>query len=303
MINLASTEQLSAVPLTPRFLKVRKLINSVLPASAFSIEELTHAYNQTRIDYIVPMPMTAARLQEYIDAYDVDLSASVVVVDQATSNILGLGMLGLRDCHSWVTRLGVLPAARGRQIGRVIMDELIRRARQGGATHVWLEVIQGNEPAHNLFKKLKFRKTRELIVSRRAPAPVEPLEQVLIKNLTKPQMMELLNSQLTRPNWLNGTETFQKSTQLHGRLYSFTDDSQGWVIYEESALQLKRVTAGVLNGDEGHVTAAVLRQLHSSYPHIDAVYENIAEQDPRWQGYQEAGYFESFRRVEMVKKL
>ena len=50
-------------------------------ASNFSLQQLTDAYNQTRVDYIVPMPMNVARLQEYIDTYDIDLEASWVAMD------------------------------------------------------------------------------------------------------------------------------------------------------------------------------------------------------------------------------
>src|SRR5512143_4199625 len=53
----------------------------LVPASSFSIEQLVAAYNQTRVDYLVPMPMNAARLAEYIHMYDVDLDHSRVAVD------------------------------------------------------------------------------------------------------------------------------------------------------------------------------------------------------------------------------
>jgi len=62
------------------------------PASRFTIEQLTAAYNQTRVDYLVPMPMNAARLAEYIQHYDVDLERSAVAL--ADEQMLGLGMLG-----------------------------------------------------------------------------------------------------------------------------------------------------------------------------------------------------------------
>ena len=64
----------------------------LIPADQFTIEQLTEAYNQTRVDYIVPMPMNAARLQEYIDVYDVELAASWVAVNEQDEP-LGLGML------------------------------------------------------------------------------------------------------------------------------------------------------------------------------------------------------------------
>ncbi|HFE66247.1 MAG TPA: hypothetical protein ENJ93_03205 [Chloroflexi bacterium] len=60
----------------------------LVPASKFTYEELTHAYNQTRVDYLVPMPMNVARLKEYARVYDVDLDSSVVVVYWENDNLV-----------------------------------------------------------------------------------------------------------------------------------------------------------------------------------------------------------------------
>jgi hypothetical protein len=38
----------------------------LIPANAFTLQELADAYNETRIDYIIPMPMTVERLRDYI---------------------------------------------------------------------------------------------------------------------------------------------------------------------------------------------------------------------------------------------
>ena len=89
----------------------------LLPASDFTVEELTDAYNRTRTDYLIPMPMNPNRMQEYIDLYDVDLSRSKVALEGDT--IVGLGMLGVRSGMSWITRLdaAVDPLAVRRRLG------------------------------------------------------------------------------------------------------------------------------------------------------------------------------------------
>ena len=79
----------------------------LVPASQFTIEQLTAIYNQTRVDYMVPMPMNVARLAEYIATYDVDLDHSLVAMQG--SELLGVAMLGMREGRAWITRLGVLP--------------------------------------------------------------------------------------------------------------------------------------------------------------------------------------------------
>jgi ribosomal protein S18 acetylase RimI-like enzyme len=139
----------------------------ITPASSFTFEQLTDAYNETRVDYLVPMPMNVARLMEYCRVYDVALDSSVVAVEEDV--VQGLGMLGVRQDRAWITRLGVLPVGRRKGTGSALMAGLMAGAEEQAAKTVWLEVIKGNLPAHNLFHKFGFRETRELIVARRAP--------------------------------------------------------------------------------------------------------------------------------------
>ena len=143
----------------------------IVPADRYTFEQLTEAYNQTRVDYLVPMPMNVARLREYAHVYDVNMAGSCVAVEGMT--MLGLGMLGVRDGRAWITRLGVLPSGRRKGVGNALMAKLLEQAQQRGIDTVWLEVIKGNVPAHNLFRKFGFEETRELIVATR-PTRMRP---------------------------------------------------------------------------------------------------------------------------------
>ncbi|MBT3713812.1 MAG: hypothetical protein HOG15_10720, partial [Anaerolineae bacterium] len=73
----------------------------ITPAGQFTIEELTDFYNQTRVDYLVPMPMSVAVMAEYIHDFDVDLELSPIIHDEETEKFMGLGMLGVRGDHTW----------------------------------------------------------------------------------------------------------------------------------------------------------------------------------------------------------
>ena len=126
----------------------------LVKASSYSIEELTESYNQTRVDYMVPMPMNAARLAEYIHIYDIDLEQSLVALDG--EQMLGLGMLAVRKGRSWITRLGLVANTRGKGIGRKVMEGLLANSEALSIPLTMLEVIKGNEPAHNLFRSLGF---------------------------------------------------------------------------------------------------------------------------------------------------
>ncbi len=275
----------------------------VITADHYTFEQLTEAYNQTRVDYLVPMPMNVARLKEYSHAYDINLACSFVAIDE--TNMLGLGMLGVRDGRTWITRLGVLPSGRRRGVGYAIMEALVEKSEECCVDDIWLEVIAGNTPAHELFLKFGFVETRDLIVARRPPNPdtaVFPQGIKQVTTLDHEEAIILLSHRKKRPNWLNETESLQNTRNLSALLVEMEDGGRGWITYHASIFQLTRILVEVTSGDVVDVTAACLNVLHSRHKRQDAKTENIFD-DEQWLGYQKAGYIESFRRIEMIKKL
>ncbi len=277
----------------------------LVPANLFSYEELVDAYNQTRIDYVVPMPMNVTRMREYSKVYDVNLARSCVVMD---GNIIqGLGMLGVRKNRSWITRLGVLPVGRRKGVGRFIMNELIRQSHIIlDVDTVWLEVIKGNKPAHILFKNLGFCETRELIVARRPPNPKAELpSQFQYKSVTPldhEDALILLSHRKERPNWLNEIETFHHVKNLSALVIELENGGKGWVTYHAGLIQLTRVIVEVTVGDVAEVTSAILHMLHYRHKRQDTITENLSDEE-QYEGFRDAGYFEAFRRIEMKNTL
>ncbi len=276
-------------------------------ANNFSFEQLTEAYNQTRIDYIVPMPMNASRLREYIELYDVDLSASWVAVRHQA--IFGLGMLGIRRDRTWITRVGVLPKGRRQGIGRAIINRLLWSAREKGINTVWLEIIAGNYPASQLFITSGFTRTRDLVVARRPPAHIDSapssesawLTPIQVSKLNKQEVLTLAQQRSSRPNWLNETESLVNVPGYQGLHVVFEDGAEGWVGFKVNQLQLNNIVCECITGSQDLVTAGLLKLLHKQHQSQDAIMQNLPLSDPRWQGFESAGYFDVFRRVEMVK--
>lgn len=276
----------------------------IYPASQFTFEELTDAYNETRVDYLVPMPMNVARLKEYCRVYDVSLEHSCVAVENGVK--LGLGMLGVRQEKGWITRLGVLPIGRRKGTGGNLMTGLLDAAKSLSLKTMWLEVIKGNDPAHHLFHKFGFTETRELIVARRAPK--KHLNQIVfdqvkrITSLNHEDAIILLSHRQEPPNWLNQTESMQNAHNLSALLVELKNGGRGWVTYHAGLLQLTRVVVEVTAGDPADVTETILTVLHQRHKRQDSIAANLCE-DEQWPGFQKAGYFDSFRRIEMKRPL
>ena len=218
---------------------------NLLPASAFTFEELTDIYNETRIDYIVPMPMSVERMIKYITVYDVDLDASVVAVDEDTP--FALCMLGIRHDRAWITRLGVSPTTRRRGAGYTMMTHVLEEARKRSLSTVYLEVIEGNEPALKLFHGLGFQQTRVLKILRRPPSAPKPMYtngNLTVTDVEPDGITEHITGRSWHAAWTNQLESLQNAggvRMIH--LVDHANEVSGWITYKVGALQPQRRAA------------------------------------------------------------
>lgn len=272
----------------------------LIPASRFTIEQLAQAYNQTRVDYLVPMPTNAARLAEYVHVYDVDVGLSVVAVDEG--QVLGLGMLGVRPGRTWVTRLGVLPGRRRRGVGQAILLYLMATSERIGIDLVTLEVIKGNESAHRLFVKWGFRETRELIILRRPPGPSAHVPAGNFRWLDKAGALRLATTRPRPLTWINATASLANADNVIGLTVTLPDGSHGWLALQKQKFILIRLTIGTVRGDPIAVGQALFARLYQRYPDIDTNIENINTTNPHLPAFYQAGFVEAFRRTEMYRR-
>ena len=271
---------------------------NLIPASHFTVAQLTDAYNQTRVDYLVPMPMNAARLQAYIDVYDVDLEKSVVAMDDDV--MLGLGMLGVRHNCSWITRLGVLPVRRKHGTGERIMRYMLGQSDEMGLENAILEVIEGNTPAHQLFLKCGFHETRVLLILRRAPRTIESEPEGIPTWYEADQALSRFSDQIaTGQAWTNQIESLRNGGDVMALRVELAGGVAGWMIFRRQKLMLSHFTFHTEQGDPVRMAKALLGHLYCSFSGLDTYTENIALNDPHLPAMLQMDFFEAFRRIEM----
>lgn len=270
----------------------------LVPASQYTVQELVDLYNQTRVDYLVPMPMNVNRLQEYIDDFDVSLEHSFVARDGGT--VYGLGMLGVRDARAWITRLGVLPVSRRKGIGEKLMQAMLAAAETLGKPQTILEVIQDNTPAHTLFLKLGFVPTRTYAILRRAPFP--PKENPVGRPIWLDRW-DILENLARGPHqsWINAPESMANGKNLLGFRLKVPGIGAGWIALRIKVFTLTHLILQVEEGDPVAVGDQLLLHLHHHFPRQDTYAENIDLHDPLMASFQKLDYFETFRRIEMVR--
>lgn len=272
----------------------------LVPANQYTVEDLTSAYNETRVDYMVPMPMNPARLANYVKTYDVDMDRSWVAVDG--SQILGLAMLGVRPGRTWVTRLGVLPNRRRKGTGETLTLALLEATRELGRPLTILEVIKGNTPAHELFLKVGFRETRELLVLRRPPGMplLDPPGKAAW--IEKEEALDLLCARPARPAWTNELESFINASDVLGLRVTQGNGASGWLVFRRERYLLSHFVMHTESGDPQAVALGLIGHLYSRFPQIDTYIENVSADDPHYPVLQRLGFMEVFRRIEMLRE-
>lgn len=274
---------------------------TLIPASRFTIDKLTEIYNQTRVDYMVPMPMNAARLAEYVKSYDVDLEHSFVALEG--EELRGVAMLGVRADRTWITRLGVIPSTRRGGVGEALMRKLLERSVSLGIDFTMLEVIKNNTPAHQLFLKLGFYEVGELLILRRSPAKyTKPLIEPVIadaRRLERYEALDLVGYDRGIQPWTNQSESLSHAQDISGLYLTLPDGSRGWLVYQRQKFILTHFIYQTEVGDPAEMAYAFLSHLHHQYPRLDTHIENIQVNDPHLPGFYKMGYVESFRRIEM----
>lgn len=271
----------------------------LIPVSDFTDEQLAAIYNQTRVDYLVPMPMNAARLGEYIRTYDVSREHSLVAQTN-DGEMLGVNMLGLRPDRAWITRLGVIPNTRRHGVGQLLMESLMRNAEDLSIHFFMLEVIKHNTPAHQLFLKLGFYEVGELLVLRRSPLThaVDPVVADA-RRLERHDALTLVGWDRGTQPWTNQSESLANAFEVSGLYLTLADGSRGWLVYQRQKFLLTRFAFKTEAGDPATVAYALLSHLHNQYPRLDTQVENIQINDPHLPGFYRMGYVEAFRRIEM----
>lgn len=269
----------------------------LVPASQFTIEELTNAYNQTRVDYLVPMPMNAARLASYARVYDIDMEHSWVAVDG--HEMLGLAMLGVRPGRTWITRLGVLPVRRRAGTGEALVRALLEGTRALGRPVSILEVIKGNVAAHSLFHKVGFAERRELLVMRRPPGSPSGTAPGQAAWLEREEALDLLCSHPTRLPWTNEIESFLNAGDAQALHIHLPSGERGWLVFRRQKFLLSHFIVHTEEGDPRTVGLALGGHLYQRFAQIDSYVENIPLDDPHLPALLAMGFMEVFRRVEM----
>lgn len=134
---------------------------NTIPASNYSLTDLTNFLNEGFEDYFVPVQFTTTAFLNMLRKDGLDLSSSRVLMVEGQPG--GIALIARRGWTSRLAAMGISKKMRGQGAGSWLMDELIKEACQREDREMVLEVIEQNEPAVKLYQKYGFQMVRRLI--------------------------------------------------------------------------------------------------------------------------------------------
>jgi ribosomal protein S18 acetylase RimI-like enzyme len=122
--------------------------------------------------YVMPVNVTAQGYERRFRPEHVDPFASYVYFRETRP--VAVVLVARRGWTSRIAAMAVSPEARGRGLGKLIMQDAIDEAVERGDRSVLLEVFEHNTPAVKLYEGLGFKPVRRLVGYHHGPGEAAP---------------------------------------------------------------------------------------------------------------------------------
>ncbi len=149
----------------------------------FGVANTAKLLNQGFSDYIVPIQIGLEQFYGMLRCDSIDITHSRVVIQDGEA--VGAALIAIRGWNSRLAGMSITPGSRGQGVGRWLMKELIREARERGDRRMELEVIEQNGPAVSLYQNAGFVMLRRLVSYAVAEPEGEscPVEEIDLRSL------------------------------------------------------------------------------------------------------------------------
>lgn len=198
-------------------------------------------------DYVIEFQLSQRQFRNHMILNAVDLSRSVGCI--LDGRLIGLSLNGFGDWEGKRTvydaGTGVLPEFRRRGASRAMFDWMIPQFAAEGHEQFLLEVVTENEPAVNLYKKLGFYITRELLLLE--AEHIHGTDHTLPEGFEIREMHRHENIPYAlfwdgKPSWQNSIEAVERSLYAKRVLGAFVgDECVGYAVYSGNTGRLAQM--------------------------------------------------------------
>jgi ribosomal protein S18 acetylase RimI-like enzyme len=151
------------------------------------LKEVCQGFNLGFSDYKYGTLFDPTGMQLFLERSGVEIADCAVMLARINGDWqpVGVALLAIEGEESWCGGLAVAPGHRRYRGGEGLMRAIQGQARRRGARRLWLEVLAENEPARNLYRRMGYGETRELLMWERSPrqgnlpVPFERLQKAI----------------------------------------------------------------------------------------------------------------------------
>jgi ribosomal protein S18 acetylase RimI-like enzyme len=142
------------------------------PVAACTTAQVADALTRSFEGYVVPVNVSPEAYERRFRPENVDPFASYVYFRETRP--VAVVLVARRGWTSRIAAMAVAPEARGKGLGKHIMQGVIDEAVERGDRSVLLEVFEHNTPAVNLYQGLGFEPLRRLVGYHHGPGGAAP---------------------------------------------------------------------------------------------------------------------------------
>src|SRR5215210_1357184 len=142
------------------------------PVAECTAAQVADALTRSFEGYVMPVDVSARRYELRFRPEDVDPFASYAYFRE--NRPVAVVLVARRGWTSRIAAMAVAPEARGKGLGKRIMQGVIDEAVERGDRSMLLEVFEHNTPAANLYEGLGFEPLRRLVGYHHGPGGAAP---------------------------------------------------------------------------------------------------------------------------------
>ncbi len=219
-----------------------------------STDQILEVFNHSFSDYIVPLSLSKAQLEEKIkgDGIQLELSVGVFENEQLIAFILhGYDIVnGLKVIYNAGT--GVIPAKRGNKLTSKMYGFLLPLFLKNNIDKIQLEVITTNIPAIKTYRNLGFEIIRELHCYKGSLQKFNSSETIEIRNIETYDWQKMQSFWDFKPSWQNSIPVVEKLKDTNISLGIFQNSELlGYVIYNPTLKRINQLAIAKMARNKG----------------------------------------------------
>lgn len=259
-----------------------------------SLQQIADCFNSAFSDYEQPICFTRESLKYYLTASDIDLSLSFGAFcgEEMVGLILNSGGVYNGENVVFDAGTGVVPERRGKKVFSALFDYTCRQLRQRQVEKYYLEVLQSNRSAVEIYRKKGFIVQREYSVLTATGSEQGGDASVL----TVPyQEFAAFGTDISvAPSYEHTTHTIAKNPQLYEVLYL---QDQAYCIYAKRNGEIIQMHYNSLDALRKVMSALTARYPKAMAKNVDCCCGSVIRM------LQQIGFKEILKQYEMAKDI